>query len=175
MSGRGADWAALLQSLRGSARIEATGVHLKAVFPRPKITVVNALLGELMQKEAQKHAGEARTLDLRAASAEVDLAAGKATLRTPMLLRSDDFTVHVTGTLGEGTALALDGQVEIPPHVIAAASGGKLVPVGPIPLKMRLFDDGGGRKLELLELKETAAAFRGSLLNAVGKRGAPVP
>ncbi len=173
--GQGESRAAMARSLRGSASVKVSGLHVRAVFPDPKITVVNPRLAELMKKEAQKHAGEKRTLDLREASADFDLAAGKGTTRTPLLLRSEDFTVRWTGTVGEGTALALDGQLEILPHVIAAASGRKLIPLGPIPLKLRLFDDGGGRKLELLELKETAAAFRGSLLNAIGNGGAPVP
>ena len=177
LHGAGADRATLVRSLHGGARLEVSDLHVRAVFPRPKITVVNPHLGELMRKAAEKHAGEARTLDLRQVSADFDVAAGKATTRSPLVLRSDDFTVRFTGTIGEGTGLALDGRVEIPAHAIATASGRRLIPLGPIPLKLRLYDDGGGRKLELLELEETAAAFRGSLWNAVGsaKEGAPAP
>ena len=165
----------MAKTLRGSAKLEVTDLHVKAVFPQPRLTLVNPGFAELVKREMAKHAGEPRTLDLREAGADLEIAAGKATTRSPILLRSPDFTVRLTGTLGEGTALGLDGRVEILPHVIADASKRVIVPVGPIPLKLRLWDDGSGRKLELLELGDTAAAFRGALRNAVDNAAMPVP
>lgn len=174
LRGRGLDREQITRSLRGSAKLDVKGMHGKVRF-EPKVSIVNPILGEIARKAAEKRRGTIHTIDLREASASLDIDAGKAKTVTPIQLKGDDFRAELSGTLGEGGALALDGKVEIMPHVIAEASKRKLIPVRPVPLKLRLFDDGTGRKLELLELRDTVAALAGALRNAVDNAAMPVP
>src|SRR5262249_41575380 len=93
----------------------------------------------------------------------------------PVAIDGEDFTAKLTGSIGKDRALSLDGLIEIPPHVIAKASDRFLVPVRPIPLKLRIFGEVGDTKIELLELKESVAALRGAIRNAIDNAAATVP
>jgi uncharacterized protein involved in outer membrane biogenesis len=171
---RGLDRDHLLRALRGSVRVELTDVHGKS-HVHPKITIVNKPLAAFAKRAEEKRKDKPRILDLRRAVIVLDVGADKLATRGPVLVESPDFTARITGTIGKDGALALDGKIEIPPHVIAEGTERKLVPVGPIPLKLRVAGDTKAPTLELLELGETIAAFRGAIRNAVDNAAMPVP
>ena len=157
---------ALTRSLRGAARLALRDVHARRVF-NPKVTVVNPILGDLFARAMKKHAGVPVALDLREASALLDVGSGALTTTEPILLRSDDLVARLRGTIGFDRAIALDGQLEISPRVVAVVTDRALVPVRPIPLRLRIVGPSSALQLELLELGETVLALRGALRNGL--------
>jgi hypothetical protein len=99
------------------------------------------------------------------------------TTAEPLLVRSDDLTASVRGTLGFDQSLALDGQLSLAVRAIAAATDGKLVPLRPIPLRLRVVGGPSALSLEILELADSVLALRGAVMNGLvgGGVAAPVP
>ena len=172
-SGDGRD--ELTRSLRGQVRLALTDVHARHAFKR-KVTVTNPILGEIFARASKKGAGEARVVDLRAASALFDVSGSRLTTNEPVTARSDELKATLRGTIGFDQALALDGQVEIAPAAIAAATDGALVPLRPIPLQLRLVGAPGELQIEVREIAESVRALAGAVRNGlVGGAAAPLP
>ena len=165
----------LTRSLRGAVRVALTDVHGRHAFKR-KVTVKNPLLGEMFARAAKKSSGEARVVDLRSASALFEVGSGHLTTTEPVSLRSDDLKASLRGTIGFDQALALDGQIEIAPQAIAAATDGALVPLRPIPLQLRIVGNPVELQIEVLEIAESVRALLGSVRNGLtGGVAAPLP
>jgi AsmA-like protein len=172
-AGEGRD--AVLGSLHGTARLGLRDVHGRHAFTR-KVTVVNPILGEIFARAAAKSAGTTRVIDLREASALFAVGSSRLTTTDPILVRSDDLTASVRGTIGFDQTLALDGQLTIAPRAIAAATDGELVPVRPIPLQVRVAGAPRTLQIEILELAESVLALRGAVRNGLlGGVAAPLP
>lgn len=174
LHGRGLDGDAIKRSLRGTATLDLAGVTGKAHFV-PRVKFVNKGLARLAEKNRGKEKKRRLDLAIRAAHAALDVAGGKVTTRAPITIAGADFTASLSGTIGGGPDLSLEGEVDLAPHVIADATKRALIPVRPVPLKLRLFEDAEGRKVEFLELSGTLLALRGALRNAVDNAAAPVP
>jgi hypothetical protein len=167
---------AVTRSLRGSVRIALRDVHARHAFTR-KVTVVNPILGAIFAHAASKSAGATRQIDLREVSARFDVGSSGLTTAEPLLVRSDDLTASVRGTLGFDQSLALDGQLSLAVRAIAAATDGKLVPLRPIPLQLRVVGGPSALSLEILELADSVLALRGAVMNGLlgGGIAAPLP
>lgn len=173
--GSGEDRDDLTRSLRGAVRLALTDVHVRRVFKR-KVTVTNPILGEIFARAAKKSAGEARAIDLRAASALFAVGSRRLTTTEPVSVRSDDLKASLLGTIGFDQTLALDGQIEIAPRAVAAATDGTLVPLRPIPLKLRIVGAPSGLQIEVLEIAESVRALVGAVRNGIaGGVAAPLP
>jgi hypothetical protein len=175
LHGAGDGRAALTRSLLGSVRLALRDVHARRAFTR-KVTVVNPILGEIFAQAAKKSAGKTRLIELREASGRFDVGSNRLTTSEPFVVRSDDLTASVRGTIGFDQALALEGQLSLAPRAIAAATEGTLVPVRPIPLQLRVSGDASAISLEILELSESVLALRGAVRNGLaGGVAAPLP
>jgi hypothetical protein len=130
----------------------------------------------MFARATKKSAGEARVIDLRAASALFDVGAGRLTTTEPVTVRSDELKATLRGTIGFDQALALDGRIEIAPAAIAAATDGALVPLRPIPLQLKLVGTPAELQIEVLEIAESVRALVGAVRNGlVGGVAAPLP
>lgn len=166
LHGKGHGKEAMTRSLRGALRFTLRDAHAKAMVT-PKITLVNPLLAGIFERAAKKRAGEPRSIDLREASATFELGGGKLTTTEPVVLRSDDLTARLRGTIGLDRTLGLEGDVDVAASAIAAMSKGRLVPLRTIPLKLRVGGAAGDLRLELLDLGDTARALRGAVRNGL--------
>jgi hypothetical protein len=169
LDGAGVDWASVAPTLAGSVKIEIGGAH---VHTRHTLhaTIINPLLGQLAELQKKKHPVREVDMQIVRASAALRVGGGKVSTSSPLTAVTEDGTLTLSGAVGFDKSLALSGSVAIPPAALEKATSGKLVPYGPVIVKLRIDGTTADPKIELLDLGATAKALLGSGIHGLAKR-----
>lgn len=129
--------------------------------------VVNPLLEKLQDKVGKQRVSQ--EMALRDLSARFHIANGRLTAAQPLTLNSDEGALRLGGSVGLDQRLALTGELQVAPQAISAASGGRVVPSGPLPVSLRIGGTLKAPEIEVVDLPRTAAALAGMLLKGRAK------
>lgn len=129
--------------------------------------VVNPLLEKLQDKVGKQKVSE--EMALRDLSARFGIANGRLSTTSPLTLSSDEGGLKLGGWIGLDQRLGLTGELQVAAAAISAASGGRVVPSGPLPVNLRIGGTLSGPEIEVVDLQRTVAALAGMLLKGKAK------
>ena len=138
-------------------------LHTASVVAR----VVNPILEHLQQRVGNRRVSE--QMALRDLNARFQIHDGKLETSQPLALKTDEGALRVSGAVGLDQRLMLRGDIQIEPQAISAASGGKIVPSGPLPVSLKIGGTLKAPEIEIVDLPRTALALGGMLLKGKAK------
>ncbi|MFO0756860.1 MAG: AsmA-like C-terminal region-containing protein [Byssovorax sp.] len=165
LRGRGVDLDALARALTGTIRIDLKDFQGRPALRR-KVTLQNPLLSRAFERAREKHDPNKTPLELRQVKGTFELGPSKVTFKEPLLLAAQDFDARLQGSVSLAGIPALDGQIDIHPEAIHQATKGFLLPLRPVPLRLKVDGEGDEIKLELIEIGESLLSLRGAKIGA---------
>ncbi len=129
-------------------------------------TVVNPILAHLQMLKQVKVPAQ---MALQNLAVHFDIHDGKLHTTQPLKTSTAEGDMALSGTIGLDQSLALRGDLNISPEVLKAASGGRVVPPGPVPVSLNIGGTLAAPRVQLTDLGKTVAALAGAVLKGKGK------
>ena len=167
LDGQGTTWAALAPTLAGTAGLDVTDAHVHSIFSL-RGTILNPLLRKLAEKSKEKHPVREMDMTLARASLKVRVGNDQATTLTPARVETEDGKLTVDGTVGFDGRLALGALAVIPAAAFRQTTGGRLAPLGDVPVTARVTGTSSAPEVEFVDLDQTMKALAGAGVHALG-------
>lgn len=150
----------LKPALRADLQIDLGSARLRQVSFKGEI--MNPLLARIAERMQRRQPPAPRETAVKRLRARVALRGGRLHLRedAPLRMQTEEAAMRFAGSIGLDGGLALDGQIDIEPAAIQAATKGRLRPQREVPVRVRITGDRDAPKIEFLDLKTTLMALR---------------
>jgi hypothetical protein len=150
----------LKPALRTDLQIELGSARLRQVSFKGEI--LNPLLSKLVERMQRRQPPAPRETAIQKLRARVALRGGRLHLRedAPLRVQTEEAALRFAGSIGLDGGLALDGQIDIEPAAIQAATRGRLRPQREIPVLVRVTGTRDAPRIEFVDLQRTLAALR---------------